>query len=497
MKRSSKKAGVIMKPGYFLFATLIAVAGGAGAQTMSVDEYLVAVQARHPFFVKEQMKEDIEQLRQDRFLGVMDWHLSSSPYLAYEQPIQSSAFSPTEATSGGIDATVDRTFWGHGGRLSLSWRWDFIDQKLPSITVPGPGGPVEVPVGPGRFHQQRLFATYLLPLLQNRGGGLDRLEYELTDFEVDLAAVQALENQEGFLLEITDRYVDWAFEFERARIARDLLNFAEEQLETTRRKRRANLVDEVDVLRGRDAVQVALQNVVSAESSLKAQKAQLSVLARNDSINDMDPDMDLYAIEAMPAADEVVTKISRQRIVRLLRTRAEQLRRQQEGFEDLSKPQLSLILSGGLQDGDGEFVGALGYTEPVAQIGLGFSYPLRNRTAEADVARSNMEIQQIEKEIESVSLDLEARLRSILIGLAELEQIMDVNREQIETARRQTEEEQRLYNQGRNELNFVIQSRNSEALSELNLATNAAAYRKLVFIYRALVDDLLPDPREN
>jgi outer membrane protein TolC len=471
---------------------IVALAGSAGAQTITMDDYFVMVRERHPFFVKEAMQPDIETLRRDRNLGVKDWVLSSSPYVAYEQPIQTSAFTPEEVTSAGVNARLERTFWGHGGRMSLTWSSDLLDQKLPAITVPGPGGPIDIPIGPSTFYQNRLELTYSLPLLQNRGGILDRLDYDLGEYGIEFADIQALENQENFLLEVADRFVDWAFVSERARIAQALLQLQEEQLDRTKRKRRANLVDEVDVLRGQDAVAVARQEVVSSESRFKAQAAELAVLAKDDGINAMTPDMDLYALETLPDVEVVVENIGRQRIVRALRTRVEQLRTQKRGLDDLSRPQLNLDLTGALQEGDGRFLDAWVYSEPIVQVALGFRFPLENRTAEADVQRVSLEIRQLEKQIESVSLDLEARLRSVMIGVKELEEIMAVNRDQIETARRKTIEEQRLYDQGRNELTFVIQSRNNEAVAELTLATNAAAYRKLILSYRALVDELLP-----
>jgi outer membrane protein TolC len=96
-----------------------------------------------------------------------------------------------------------------------------------------------------------------LPLLRNRGGQLDRLDYDLAAFDVDLAAVNATENQESFLLDVSMKYLDWVLADEQRRIARERLDLAEEELERTRRKRRSHLVEEADVLRAEDAVQVA------------------------------------------------------------------------------------------------------------------------------------------------------------------------------------------------------------------------------------------------
>lgn len=475
-----------------IFSGLLAISATARSETVSIEVYLDEVRARHPFFVKESMQPDIEQLGQDRLVGTQDWTLTSHPFVRYEEPVASSTFQAEHATTAGLNAGLERAFWGHGGRLGVGWRWDFVDQKLPQISIPGPNGLQSIPLGPSTFYTNRLLATYSLPLMQNRGGVLDRLDYDLSGFEVDFAKIVSLENQENFLLDVAGRYVGWAFQFERARIAKALLALQEEQLDRTRRKRRANLVDEVDVLRGEDAVQSARQTVVNAESRLKAQKVELAVLARNGSINDMEPDMDLYRIVPLPTADEAVEGIGSQRVVRSLRTRAEQLRTQRKGFESLADPQLFLNLTGGLQDGGDGVDNSWGLTEPVVEVALDFRFPLKNRAAKADVARVTLQTRQLEKDIESVSLDIEARLRSVIIGIEELVQIMAVNREQIETARKKTIEEQRLYDQGRNELNFVIQSRNAEALSELRYAESAAAYQKLVLAYRALVDQLLP-----
>jgi outer membrane protein TolC len=459
-----------------------------------MDDYLGTVIERHPFFVKESMQPDIERLGRDRLLGNEDWILRSSPFLSYEQPIQTSTFAAKEVWAAGLNGSVERAFWDSGGRLSLNWQWDFIDQDIPGISFPGPGGtPIEVPLGPSTFYQNKLWVTYSLPLLQNRGGTLDRLGYELADFDVDFAEIQALENQENFLLDLAGRFIAWEFEYEQARIANDRLTFQEEQLDQTRRKRRANLVDEVDVLRGEDAVQAARQNLVSVQSRLKAQQEELAVLARDADVRTASPVIDLYTEEDLPAIDGVVDEIGHQRIVRSLRTRVDQLRKQRHGLDDVTLPQLSLNLSGGLQEGDDGFIDAWGVTEPDVAVSLDFRYPLGNSTAETDVDRTSLEIRQLEKQIESVSLDLEAQMRSVWIQMEELKEILALNRTQIETSRKKTREEQRLYNQGRGELTFVIQSRDSEALAELTYAVNAAAYRRLVMVYRALVDRLLPD----
>ena len=92
--------------------------------------------------------------------------------------------------------------------------------------------------------------------------------------------------------------------------------------------------------------------------------------------------------------------------------------------------------------------------------------------------------------MEEVAVALASALTSLHIQLSELEEVLALNQEQIESARERTEEELKLYNQGRGELTFVIQSRDNEQNAKLTLAQNALTYHKLLIEYQALTDQL-------
>jgi len=85
------------------------------------------------------------------------------------------------------------------------------------------------------------------------------------------------------------------------------------------------------------------------------------------------------------------------------------------------------------------------------------------------------------------------KLRRIWIEITELEKVLVLNQEQVETAIEKTEEEQKVYDQGRSDLTFVIQSRDDVSLARLRYATNAATYQKLLLSYRAMIDELFPN----
>jgi outer membrane protein TolC len=463
------------------------------SQTITLDEFLHRIQAIHPFFESESLSVEIESRAQEGLLGTEDWNLSGSSFFAHQKLLASSSFSPDRLDVLGAEAAAQRAFWKTGGRFSLSWSSQFSDQKVADIVIPLPTGNMIVPTGPSEFYQNRVYATYAQPLLQNYEGKLDRLEYELSGYDVDFTEVQTLENQEVFLVGLAGRFLDWVLLTEQKRIAEERKVLAEEELDRTVQKRKAYLVDQVDVLRAEDAVRIAEQNVVLIESQWKALRAELSVLCQSEELCQKRPEFDLYHLEELPSSEEARQQLRDQsRILATLGIRRDQLQHLRGGYEEQGRPQLFLNLGAGLQGGDDEFVDALKLDKPDMSVSLVFQYPLENRTARANIAKTALEIDKLEREMENISLDLESGVVNLLILIQELEKVLQLNQEQIESASAKTEEELNLYNQGRSDLTFVILSRDNEQQAKFTYAQNAASYQKLILQYRALMDEFLP-----
>jgi outer membrane protein TolC len=464
------------------------------SQTITLEDFLHRIQETHPFFEKESLSVEIENMAQQALLGDEDWNLSGTSFFTHQKLLASSSFSPDRLDILGAEATAERALWRTGGRFSLSWSSQFSDQKVADIIIPFPAGNMVVPTGPSEFYQHRVYANYTQPLLQNYRGKLDRLEYELSDYDIDFTEVQILENQEVFLVNLADRFVDWVLLTEQRRIADERTRLAEEELERTVQKRKSYLVDQIDVLRAEDAVRIAEQNVVLIESQWKALRAELSVLCQSEELCQKSPEFDLYRAEELPSPEEARLQLREQsRILNTLGIRMDQLLYLRGGYEEQGRPQLYLNLGAGLQGGDDEFADALKLDKPDMSVSLVFQYPLENHTALANVAKTKLEIDKLDREIENISLDLESGVVNLLILIHELEKVLQLNQEQIESARAKTEEELNLYNQGRGDLTFVIMSRDNEQAAKLTYAQNAASYQKLLLQYRALMDEFLEE----
>jgi outer membrane protein TolC len=491
----------MMKKPLVFIATVVAAALpaiSAAADDVTLDGYLDRVKSTHPFFTAEQLQPVIEQEQSNRYLGWQDWRLLADGFLTHFEPLPTGPFEPERVDVVALGAGTERLFWGSGSRLSVDWGSSLTDQKLPGFSIPGPEGPVEVPIGPSTFYRNILKATWSLPLWQNRGGELDRLEFEMSQYDVDASWVTSWEAQEDFLLNTGTMFLMWVLAEEQMKIATRRLDLAVEELDRSKRQQEAALVDEVDVWRSAAAVYNTQSALSLIESQWKSVQAELATLASDSSIYSRRPEYDLFALPDPPNPDAFVDDItSRSRIVRALEFQRGKMARLERGYVDTERPNLDLNLSGALQGGDDSWGGAFEMKYPDIGVGVVFSYPIGTRTAKADIARTRLEIQQLQDRIADVQISLTASARGIIVRMTELRDVIDANKSSISANERRTEEELKLYNQGRGDLAFVIQSRDNIALSELEYAGNVATYHNLILHLEALADQLLPTPEDQ
>ncbi|MCH7673371.1 TolC family protein [candidate division KSB1 bacterium] len=459
----------------------ISLASRAGAQTITLETFLDQLQQKHPIFEKEKLTAQIEREEQNSNLGTQDWNVFSSVNLSRETP--AIAFAGPERTDAvTINGGVERLFWKTGGRLTVSFTSGraYLDIR-PVFEVPD------------AFYQNQFALTYSHPLLKNRNGFLDKFQFELKQFDIDFSEVVALENQEDFLATLAGKFLDWVFFMEQIKIVTERSKLSEEELARTERKRAANLVDQVDVIRAEDAVRISKQNLVLVESQLKAVRAELAVLSQSSELNTAEPEFDLYGVIELPSLETATGQVKENsRLIKAIDFRVQQIGYSRKGFEETLKPDLSLVAQFNTKSIDTALGKSFVLDKPDWVVGLQFRVPLQNRTAKSQVAKTDLQLKQIQEQLHEISLDLESAVTNIYIQITELERVLTLNQEQIQSAKERTEEELKLYNQGRGELTFVIQSQDNEQNAKLTYAQNALTYHRLIVAYRALLDELLP-----
>ena len=87
--------------------------------------------------------------------------------------------------------------------------------------------------------------------------------------------------------------------------------------------------------------------------------------------------------------------------------------------------------------------------------------------------------------------DIQARALSLLSRISHMQNVLRLNRLQVEASVKTTNEEKRLYEQGRNDLPTVIQSQDNEQQARLRLIDNATNYQNLVLQLDSLLGRLV------
>jgi outer membrane protein TolC len=164
---------------------------------------------------------------------------------------------------------------------------------------------------------------------------------------------------------------------------------------------------------------------------------------------------------------------------------------QRGGVEDQERAQLDLSVTAGLYGRDEVLGQSLEIYHPEAIVSLIFAKPLGSNTAKGQIQKLDKQVAQIDEEKKSLERDLEASMINLLIQIHDFEEVLDLNKKQIESAQEKTKEELKLYNQGRSQLTFVIQSEDNEAAAWLTYAGNAYLYHTLILQSLALLDRIL------
>lgn len=452
----------------------------SNAQTITQEEFLNQLKQKHPLFEKEKLTAQIEKEERKSYLGAEDWNIFSSASFYHEEPSIAIA-GPEKMDALMLHGGVERVFWRTGGRLSASFSSNWSTIEIDPVFR-----------FPESFYENKIAVTYVHPLMKNKNGFLDQLQYELKQFDIDFSEVQALENQEGFLTNSAAKFLNWVLLTEQKMIVSERLKLSEEELERSKKKREAHLVDQVDVIRAEDAVQIAKQSQMLVEAQAKALQAELAELSQNKDLYTLSPEFDLYQVEELVPLEEAVSQLKKNsRIIKTLSIRLKQIEYSRKGFEEALKPDLSLVAQLNTKNLDESFGEALGMDKPDALLGVQLSFPLEKRTAKSQISRTDLRIAQLDKQVEEITLSLVSAVTNLHIQIKEMEKVLELNQKQIESAKEKTKEELKLYNQGRGSLTFVIQSRDSEQNAKLLYAQNALTYHQLLLQYRALMDQLL------
>lgn len=460
---------------------LLALPAPARSEGISRRAFVELLLERHPLVKKERLSPDIEEAARRSTLGAADWQLTSTIEYAKEEPAFS-LFSPEETRSLDYATSLGRTIWESGGSVSLGFRGLRSRYRLE------PGSLFSYPE---KQYEHALELRLSQPLLRDRGGRLTRLQHDLKRVDVAIAEARSNEAIEGFLQGGLETYLDWVFLEEQRAIVAHRLALSQEEYDRVEAKFEAFLVDKADLIRAQAAVDAWRQNLALVESALGATRAELAEMVGEPSLLQQRPEFRLYDVVELPPLAEAEARLEeRSRQLETAELAQRRNRIDEAASRERTLPALSLVAAAGYADAADSFNDAFSLARSRTAIGLQLELPIQNRQARSSLDRARLQGSRLAWERQELLTSLRSSLAALSTRLDGLREVLGLNRRQIETARRRTAEEVRLYEQGRGELTFVIASRDALEAARLSYAENALAYQKALLAYRALQDEL-------
>ena len=457
---------------------------------------------------------DIDVARQNvrAFEGVYDPRVV--PNFGYQRNVSANTSAIGGATEGRLERTeidggagmTGRTPWA-GGRFTV----DFSASRLDTSNQFARLNP-EFP--------SALTATYMQPLARGRSIDAERRNILLARRAVDLTDAQLTQVVMDQLTLVEEAYWDLAFSARNLEVLTEALGQARTQVESNQRQVTQGTLAPIDVVEAMTQVSRFQQAVASGQQALTAAENRLKRLMLSSRTaqawNQPLVPTDLTERAAPPHVLDQAVKLalSRRPELKALDITRAQNEIDQTFFRNQTKPQVNVVggytLSGlagdpldstsqppvgsdnantalyarlnelsilaNLEPLDppatstaagvpGFFVGGLGTSFsnlfarrfPTALVQLQMEFPLRNRTARANLARSEIAATQLERQRQQLEQRIEGEVRDALQAVRSSEQRLEAATSQRRYALEQYESERRRFESGLSTVFLVLE----------------------------------------
>ena len=130
---------------------------------------------------------------------------------------------------------------------------------------------------------------------------------------------------------------------------------------------------------------------------------------------------------------------------------------------------------------------------PNYSFGVNLNIPIRNRTAQADAARSLLERRQLETQLQQWKNNVAQQVRTAVIGVIQAKAQIDAADKATILARQTLDAEQKKFQLGESTVFLVIQAQRDLATAEGNGVAAHSAYAKAITQYEQAVGTILTD----
>lgn len=435
---------------------------------------------------------DIDTSRNDTRIAEFNLRGARGIYdpLFNSQSYFESRTTPTASTIGGTttDSITQRQFFGDVGlsgfvpRFGGAYDVIFSSSRINSTSR----NPTLNPQFPTNFT-----ATFTQPLWRNRSIDNNRRTIEIAKKNINISDSQLKQKAMDVVAGVEQAYWDLAFALRNLQVQTDTLKQAREQLESNKRLATRGVLAPIEIVAAQAQMSTFEQAVYSAQESVtRAENALKTLLLPDRSsaewLRPLTPvtpaELDVPRIGLEVATAEALK--NRPEIEQF--ALSEDINRiDQKFYRNQTKPQIDLVSSftsaglagarnptstgtpppslvGGYFDSLGNLIGL---NFPTYRAGVQISFPIRNRTAQANLGRTLVEADRLANNRAQAEQIVEAEVRNAIQALRSAESRLKAATEARVAAEELYASEQRQFRGGTTTFYLVLQRQN-----ELNTA---------------------------
>jgi outer membrane protein TolC len=353
-------------------------------------------------------------------------------------------------------------------------------------------------------------AQYTQPLMRGFKTDSTRQQIVVTKLNQDITEVQLQSTIINTVSNVRNAYWDYVFAVQSVDVARRSLELAEQLVRDNQTRVEVGTMAPIDVVQAQAQAATQRQTLVLAEAGVLTSELALKRLIVNGTqdpnwnvkIDPTDrPDFqpvpvdieaairralsnrtDLTQAKKIVEANDVTLKFLRNQQLPqldvvgrygLIGLGGSQLITSQGG--DRLNPTVTGKLPGGYLD---SLSSLFGRNFPQWNVTLNFSYPLGTSTAEAAVARSRVQLNQVEAQLKQLELQVATEITTAGVNVQSNQQRVETAQAARELAQRQLEAEQSKFEVGMSTNYFVVQAQRDLATAQNNELQAILAFRR-------------------
>ncbi|MBA5249809.1 MAG: TolC family protein [Gammaproteobacteria bacterium] len=442
------------------------------AQAITEQAFIERLKLVHPFFKQQATSSAIKKVEKQATTANEDWIIAVDSTYQSEANTKNTSATNDRLNTTSIGISTTKKYTDTGSNLTIKHTWADKNKDIDAVS-------------------NQFSIDYTYPLLRNKAGINDRLNFDVAQIAIAKNNLERLEAEENFILKQLTRFVALAYAQQQQLINEHRLALAKKELTLVTEKYNASVVEKVDVLLQKDAYQKAKQQLLQAQQELTLLRHEIAITLGID-FEKIVAETDLYKTyqPKIIALQNYLTQNSR--VLKTNDLAKTTLKRQLRSFKNQSKSKLDLNLGLSSAGEDNHYSNSLSNQDTTWKVGLEFSYPLGGTQSNSNIQKANMQLLNLAQSKQQQLLELYIQAETLKEKIQLLKEILDSNKVQIDIAKARTKEEKQRYTNGNGQASFVINAQNNEQIVQLNYVKTAKDYQQAVLEFKASIDQLHP-----